>query len=313
MGKLPAFQFYPADWRKDPGVQALTYEERGIWFELLCIMHESDSRGFLKINDQKIDELILARMLGLTVKKVQKVLKTLDFFKVYSVDENGVIYCRRMVKDEHILQVRRAAGKLGGSPLLKQVVKQTIKQKPTPSSSSSFPSSSSTTVKIPPNPQGEDMATAKGLIEMFIVHCYDLPKPTGEPGKARKRALLARFKELNSCSAQWGEFCRTVQKSDFLCGRTDNPFSCGIDWVLKPANFTKINEGNYDNKGGKKTEKPQPLPEKYHAALSKVSRDRGGFLDQAAILSYHQDQSLIPPKLRNDMEEEFFNQQKPYA
>ena len=32
--KIPAFQFYPADWRKDPGVQSLSYNDRGIWIEI---------------------------------------------------------------------------------------------------------------------------------------------------------------------------------------------------------------------------------------------------------------------------------------
>lgn len=33
--KLPSIQWYPGDWRKDPGVQALDYESRGIYLELL--------------------------------------------------------------------------------------------------------------------------------------------------------------------------------------------------------------------------------------------------------------------------------------
>lgn len=43
--KMPAFQFYPADWRKDPGIQALDRHDRSVWFDMLCIMHESDERG----------------------------------------------------------------------------------------------------------------------------------------------------------------------------------------------------------------------------------------------------------------------------
>ena len=35
--KLPSMQFYPGDWRKDPGVQALDFESRGIWFEILSL------------------------------------------------------------------------------------------------------------------------------------------------------------------------------------------------------------------------------------------------------------------------------------
>jgi hypothetical protein len=34
--KLPALQFYTGDWRKDPGVQALDHELKGIWSACLC-------------------------------------------------------------------------------------------------------------------------------------------------------------------------------------------------------------------------------------------------------------------------------------
>ncbi|GAA3973832.1 hypothetical protein [Hymenobacter antarcticus] len=40
--KLPAIQFYPGDWHKDQGVQALDLAQRGAWFELLLMMHDSD-------------------------------------------------------------------------------------------------------------------------------------------------------------------------------------------------------------------------------------------------------------------------------
>jgi len=128
MAKLPAIQLYPADWRKDPGIQALDYFEKGVWMEMLFIMHESNSRGFLKINDRKIDKKVLSKMLGLTLKKTEKTLKTLYDFGIYSVDDNDVIYSRRMVKDEKLIEIRRAAGRQGGSPLLKQTDKQTRKQ-----------------------------------------------------------------------------------------------------------------------------------------------------------------------------------------
>jgi hypothetical protein len=55
-----------------------------------------------------------------------------------------------MIRDENLRQIRKEAGKLGGNPvLLKQKPTSRLKQKSTPSSSSSFSSSD-----IPPNPQG---------------------------------------------------------------------------------------------------------------------------------------------------------------
>lgn len=45
MNKRPAFQFYPADWRKDPQLQMCDMATQGIWINLLCCMWESDEVG----------------------------------------------------------------------------------------------------------------------------------------------------------------------------------------------------------------------------------------------------------------------------
>ena len=38
-----------------------------------------------------------------------------------------------------------------------------------------------------------------------------------------------------------------ISKSDFLMGRSTS-FSCCLEWIVKDGNFTKIIEGNYENK-----------------------------------------------------------------
>ena len=137
--KLPALQFYPADWRKDPGVQSLNFFERGFWFELLCIMHESDERGVLLLNGEAMSVEIIARLTGLDKQTATKTLTTLLSRGV--ADRRGsdnAVYSRRMVRDEEIRQIRKKAGKLGGNPgLVKQKQSDLLNQKSTPSSSSS--------------------------------------------------------------------------------------------------------------------------------------------------------------------------------
>lgn len=143
--KLPAFQFYPADWKKDPGIQCLTFHDRGVWLEILCLMHESDERGKLLVNGQPMPEDALARALGLDKQILTTTLTTLKTFGVASVcPETGALMSRRMVKDENLRKIRAEAGKQGGNPrLLNQNPTTGDKQKPTPSSSYSFSSSSS--------------------------------------------------------------------------------------------------------------------------------------------------------------------------
>jgi len=45
MGKLPAFQFYPGDWLKDPELSMCSPATRGIWIDFLCRAHESGRSG----------------------------------------------------------------------------------------------------------------------------------------------------------------------------------------------------------------------------------------------------------------------------
>ncbi|WP_051719114.1 hypothetical protein [Hymenobacter sp. IS2118] len=145
--KLPAIQFYPGDWHKDQGVQALDLAQRGAWFELLLMMHDSDERGVLLVNGAPMPDAVIARRLGLDNQSANQILTTLLDFGVASRRESdGALYCRRMVKDENLRRIRTAAGKKGGNPLLlNQTPNQNPsagdKQIPTPSFSSSVTSS----------------------------------------------------------------------------------------------------------------------------------------------------------------------------
>ncbi len=145
MTRLPAFQFYPADWLNDIKLQSCSLAAQGLLMNLMCLMHQSEEYGYLLLNGSLPPMKDVTRLLRLHYKTYQAGLKELLSRGVLKADKRGVIFCDRMVKDEHIREVRREAGKLGGNPLLKQQDKQNSKQKTTPSSSSS---SSSSTSKI---------------------------------------------------------------------------------------------------------------------------------------------------------------------
>ena len=151
--KRPAFQFYPSDWRKDSGLRLCSLAARGLWVELMCIAHESEEYGKLKQNGRGFSHKTLAKLVGLSPQTTLKLLKELEENGVFSRDEDGAIYSRRMVRDEELRKIRAEAGSKGGNPiLLGNLVKQNGKQKPTPSSSSS----SSVTPLSKPTPTLEE-------------------------------------------------------------------------------------------------------------------------------------------------------------
>jgi hypothetical protein len=180
--KLPAIQFYPGDWRKDVGVQSLSFHDRGVWFEILMLMHESERRGLLILNGHSMPEEALARVLGLDKQILTTTLTNLLTSGVAGLDEQtGALMCRRMVRDQHLREIRQEAGKKGGNPALliqkpttgdKQTPKQTPttgdKQSPTPSSSSSSSSSESTggaCATHPPLPKPVENQSAEPVLD----------------------------------------------------------------------------------------------------------------------------------------------------
>jgi len=151
--KLPALQFYPGDWRKDPGVQALDFHDRGVWFELLCMMHESSDRGRLTLNGRPMPDAAIARNLGIQEADWKQTRSRLEAYGVASVTEDGTLFNRRMVKDEAKRERLAEAGRKGGK-----------KSKPKPQRSDGeaneeanpSPSvSSSTSVDPPVGPPGD--------------------------------------------------------------------------------------------------------------------------------------------------------------
>ena len=118
--KLPSFQFYPQDWRSDPGLRACTREERSVWLDLLCIMHDSPRRGVLLLptgEPMPVEEI--ARNIGETRTKTVHFLEKIAQRGVSSTEEEtGALFSRRMVSDEYISQLRRSSGSLGGNPAL---------------------------------------------------------------------------------------------------------------------------------------------------------------------------------------------------
>ena len=147
MTKRPAFQFYPGDWLRDTGLRSCSAAARGLWMDILCFMHEGSPYGYLKVNHKVILAPNLARMCGLTLQETEGCLAELAEAGVFETDEEGVIFSRRMIRDEELRNKRAACGHLGGNPTLKDnrkvgvCLSTEVKQKPTPSSSSSSSSS----------------------------------------------------------------------------------------------------------------------------------------------------------------------------
>jgi len=109
VSKLPAFMFYPGDWRKDPILQRLPLAARGLLIELLCLMWENVPRGILETNGVPWTEKEILDSVSSpeSLRKKRRTLAVLLLNSALTRAENGAIYSRRMVRDE----AKRAAGR----------------------------------------------------------------------------------------------------------------------------------------------------------------------------------------------------------
>lgn len=112
--KRPAFQFYPADWRKDTALQFCSLAAQGLWINVMCIAHECENYGHLSVNGKPMTAQQIGRLVGITAKECAKLLDELSAAGVCSSTADGVIYSRRMVRDEE-LRNRRASGGAAGA------------------------------------------------------------------------------------------------------------------------------------------------------------------------------------------------------
>lgn len=160
--KRPSFQFYPGDWLQDLQLRLVSVGARGLWIDMLCMMHQGSDYGYLKVNHTVILDANLASVVGATIEEVKGWLSELEKVGSFSRDANGCIFSRRMVRDEKIRAARAAGGILGGNPALMKPKAEAGKDNlptnlsPTPSSSPSSPSPSPSSA----SPRKEDPTVA---------------------------------------------------------------------------------------------------------------------------------------------------------
>jgi hypothetical protein len=98
--KRPAFQFYPGDWLRDAALRMCSSAARGLWIDMIAIMHQAEPYGHLMFNGRAVDNAQLAKMVSESPREVFRWLAELEAAGVFSRDDSGVIYSRKMVRGE---------------------------------------------------------------------------------------------------------------------------------------------------------------------------------------------------------------------
>jgi hypothetical protein len=106
-------KFYPADWQADELLGMCTLAARGLWLEMIGIMHKADPYGHLVVNGRPPTDTQLAALARCPPDQIPSLLEELENAGVFSRTRTRVIYSRRMTRDERRRKDGETAEKTG--------------------------------------------------------------------------------------------------------------------------------------------------------------------------------------------------------
>lgn len=117
MKKSP-MKFDTADWRSDTQLRVCSLAARGLWMEMLCLMHEATPYGHLLVKDKSPTDAQLAMQACTPTEQIPILLGELESAGVFSRSSKGVIFSRRLVQSDKRKKILQKNGKKGGNPNL---------------------------------------------------------------------------------------------------------------------------------------------------------------------------------------------------
>lgn len=126
----PWVKWYFADWASDPRLRLCSLAARGLWMEMLAVMDEARPRGHLIIEGHVPTDAQLAILAAAPAEQIPELIAELETWKAFSRTAKGVIYSRRMVRDEKMTKTARDNGKRGGNPTLSKTKEKSSADNP---------------------------------------------------------------------------------------------------------------------------------------------------------------------------------------
>lgn len=158
-------KFFPSDWRADPALRMCSIGARGLWMEMLCVMHEATPRGALVINGKALVSRQIASLAGCALDEAEAMIAELEDAGVFSRGDDGTIISRRMQRDAEKEARDKANGKTGGNPRLKRD-KQGVNPQDNHEDKAQKPEARS---QIPDEDTGKPASSGAGQLEIDLI------------------------------------------------------------------------------------------------------------------------------------------------
>ena len=239
--KRPSFQFYPEDWLANANLRRCTHEEKGIWIDVMCLLHDQAEYGVVRWPLKE-----LAGAVGTTVRKLRNliekgVLKGADTGEsteafiyvprsgrrdgdpVTLIDEQKgpLWFSSRMVTDEYKRQVRG-----GELPSPKGGLGEVLDAAPKPAPSTRAPAQAPRAA--PPSPSPTPL-TSSSLRSEEVARASRLPADWQLPDSWREWATAERPDlDMQRAAAGFADYWHAKPGKD---GRKTDWLATWRNWV----------------------------------------------------------------------------------
>lgn len=265
MPSLPSFQFYPADWRNDLALRSCSPAARGVWMDIICLLHTAAEYGVFRMKlsalanacgatIELLEELAAADVLkgsdsGLTepyVFRPRHSRKFGDPVTLIPATTKPVWFCARLVVDEYKRSKTGEGTRFtsANNPNKKPIVAPSRRDGDGSTDGqgdgSSSLSSSLSSVSIPKDTNTSKPPRLAPLSEMVW-------QSVGWKKEGKKVAIKAIDKAIAEIAA--AKKIEPAAAAEFLVGQCKayTAATAGRDMKFRPMPATWFNRGSYDD------------------------------------------------------------------
>lgn len=241
------------DWyKRDPidflgGVQGLTARQIAVYTVALDLIYQHGG------NCHNDPGWVAGWISDMGQSAVRKTLAELVELKKLSIDEDGSLTQKRAKTiaktQQNLRETRQKTGRKGGQNSAKlRDVKNKNNDLAQASASTQNEADKNRVDKSIAPPSASPSFDPQTAIDIFNKFASKNEWPKCEKmNSVRRSRIKARLKDAGGIDG-WNRAMERADKSDFLNNRSSTPFTATIDFLLQESSFTKLIEGNYDNR-----------------------------------------------------------------
>lgn len=270
-----------------------------IWFKLLCLAGKQNNSGVFQMGQIPYTDEMFSAIFRRPLNTVRLALNTFERFGMVEIIQDTVTipnwgkhqsldaYEKKKERDRERIARKRAEQKA--------IAAMSPDVSPDKSPDVAFLEEDKEKEK---ESELDSKISCQQIVDLYHSICKSFPK-LRSVSESRKKAIKAR---LNTYSLEdFKTVFQNAENSTFLKGKNGTNWTATFDWLMKDANFVKVLEGNYADKG-KKENLPGWLVRQREAIKEKEKRDFERMMSQPV---FEEDFSQEAEQLRRELQESF--------